>query len=141
MARSSAPGSPVVTFVGVLLVIVAVGLAVFAFVLDRFERRERAGALTATGTVVMNFPRGPLVRFATAGGDHVDFTADGRWRRFRPGQTVRVYYHPDNPSYAGVDDAIARWRAEAFAAAAALLIGLLGASFLTYRPAPPDAGV
>lgn len=135
MTGSRPSGSPIVTLVGVLLIVLSIGLAVLAVVFDRFERRQREGALTTSGTVVMVFPKGPLVRFTTAAGDHVDFTADGRWRRFSPGQTVPVYYHPESPSYAGIDDVVARWRAEAMAAAAAALLALLGISFVRYRPA------
>src|SRR5690242_4795598 len=136
MARSASNGSPVVTLVGVLLIIVAVGLLALAIVFERFERSQRDGALTATGTVVMSFQRGPLIRFTTARGEHVDFTADGRWRRFTPGQTVRVFYHPDNPSFAGLDDATARWRGQAVTGIAGLIIGLLGLSLVSYRPQP-----
>jgi hypothetical protein len=134
MASRAAEGSPAVTFVGVVLVVLAVGFAVLAVVLNRFERRQREGALTTAGTVVIVFPRGPLVRFTTARGDHIDFTADARWRRFKAGDQVRVYYHPDNPAFAGIDDVVTRWRGVMAAGSASALLLVLGIGFATYRP-------
>jgi hypothetical protein len=47
---------------------------------------------------------------------------------------VPVYYHPDNLTYAGIDDAVQRWRGVAAAGTASVLLAVLGIAFVTYRP-------
>ena len=96
--------------IGVLFVALGVALALAALAIDRQERRFRDGALTTTATIVGVLGRGPLVRFVTQAGDHVDVTVQGS--RFSPhqrGETVPIYYPPDNPAFAGLDDRASRW--------------------------------
>ena len=125
----------------VIFVVVGIALAVAAITIDRQERRLRDGALEASARVVMVLGHGPLVRFVTAAGDHVDVTLPGSLL-FSPkaGETIPIYYHPDNPSFAGLDTPFSRWfrtAAAAFLAIVAIAIGvrLLRAS----RPASERA--
>ena len=119
------PRSAAGAFAGVLFVVVAIGLALFALAIERHERRIRAGSIRTTGSVVALLERhdrrgisyAPLIRFTTSTGDHVDFTASrsGNPSPHKIGDPVPVYYHPDNPRFAGIDDPTSRWRRTAFA--------------------------
>ena len=98
-----------------------------AWTAERQERAFRAGALTTDARVVSVVGRGPVVRFVTAAGDHVDVTVLARRpSSYTVGQTVRVYYHPDNPSFAGLDDPASRWFVTTASGTLAVMAILLG---------------
>jgi uncharacterized protein DUF3592 len=114
MAESVRRASVARASIGVLLVIAGIALAMMAYAADRRERALREGAVRATGTVVGVLKRqsgnAPLVRFTTATGDKVDFTAtDARSAKYAIGDTVTLFYHPDHPGLAGLDRGASRW--------------------------------
>ncbi|MGH9410586.1 MAG: DUF3592 domain-containing protein [Vicinamibacterales bacterium] len=101
--------------------LVAVGLCLFV-VMGLVERREhamRAGAVRTTGTVVALLPHRsegstvfvPLVRFKTATGAELDFTASDAARSSsrKIGDIVPVIYSKLNPTGAAIDSWTARW--------------------------------
>jgi hypothetical protein len=106
----------------VLFLILGIALAFATYTIERHEQRLRDGAIRTTGTVVNQLKRSggeatiPVVRFVTADGDHVDFTAT-HVGRYAIGSTVPIYYHPDNPSFADVDTWRVRWQGTALAGA------------------------
>lgn len=112
----------------VVFVVLGIALAVAALTIDRQERRLREGALQASARVVAVLGHGPLVRFVTAAGDHVDVTLPGSVL-FSPkvGETIPIYYHADNPAFAGLDTPFSRWFRTAAAAFLAMVSGVLGA--------------
>ena len=98
-----------------------------AWIAERQERAFREGALTTDAHVVSVVGRGPVVRFVTAAGEHVDVTVPARRpSSYSVGQTVRIYYHPDNPSFAGLDDPSSRWFVTTTAGTLAVVAILLG---------------
>jgi hypothetical protein len=94
---------------GAVFLILGIAFLVGAWVSERQERRVRDGAVRTTGTVVADVARGPLIRFTAPGGDRVSFTATTGKGRFAAGAEVPIYYHPDNPSFADLDDPRSRW--------------------------------
>jgi hypothetical protein len=113
---------------GTAFVILGIVLALIAWTIERQESRFRDGALQTTGRVVAIVGKGPVVRFLTAGGDHVDVTVpEPKFSASHAiGQDVPVYYHPDNPTFAGLDDRLSRWGATAAAGALSLVSLLIG---------------
>jgi preprotein translocase subunit YajC len=111
---------------GAALIVVGV---LFLFV----TRRQRQGAIRATGTVESLEKSGPtaaaggragsvgytpVIRFQTADGQQVRFeprlTLDATVlslfaRRYLPGHEVTVYYRPDDPQQANVNGALLNW--------------------------------
>ena len=113
---------------GTAFVILGVILALIAWTNERQERRFREGALRTTARVVAVVGKGPVVRFVTGNGDHVDVTVP-KPKLSSPhavGQDVPVYYHPDNPTFAGLDDPVSRWGATIVAGALSLVSLLAG---------------
>ena len=94
----------------VVFVVLGVALAVVAFAIERQEWRFRADTQQTSAHVVAVLGHGPLVRFVTSAGDRVDVTLPGSLL-FSPrvGETIPIYYHPDNPSFAGLDTPFSRW--------------------------------
>jgi hypothetical protein len=134
-------------FLSVLFVILGIGLALETWTIERYQTRLRAGALRTTGTVahVLEAKRDngsvrhiPVIRFTTASGDHVDFTAvAASSASYGVGAAVPLYYHPDNPSFAGLDDFKSRWSGTALAAAMSLFSFLIAlALFRALRRQP-----
>jgi cytochrome c-type biogenesis protein CcmH/NrfF len=96
-------------------------------------RRQRRGAVRATGTVesleksgptaaagggVSSVGYTPVIRFQTADGQQVRFeprlSLDATVlslfaRRYLPGHQVTVYYRPDDPQQASVNGALLNW--------------------------------
>jgi len=105
---------------GAVFLILGIAFLVGAYVTERQERRLREGAARTTGTVVADLSRGPLIRFTAQDGARVSFTATTGRGRFASGAEVPIYYHPDNPSFADLDDPRSRWTNTAIYAALAL---------------------
>jgi hypothetical protein len=139
--------TPAAAFVGVLLLVLGIGLAVGSVLIERYERHLRAGAARTTGTVVNVLERGSIaarvIRFQTGTGEHVDFTASvkGKPGRYALGDTVPVFYAPDNPRFAGLDDVWTRWLGTMLTGGLALVFFVTGTRFLRSVPkrARPEA--
>ena len=133
-------GSPASVFIGVLLIVLGIGLTVGMVLIERYERRLRDGAARTTGTIVNVLTRGStdarVIRFETAAGEHVDFTTSvrGSPRRYAVGDSVPIFYHPDDPRFAGVDDVWARWLGTMLAGGLALVVFVTGVQFLRAVP-------
>jgi len=154
MTRRHPAGSPAAALIGLLLVVIGLGASVGAIAIERHERRIREGAVHTTGTVVNLLKRqngrmagsslAPVIRFETAAGEHVDFTApvSGIRSPYKAGDSVPIFYHPDNPSFADVDDMMSRWAGTALAGGVSLVFLITGAYFLRTSPGsmPPPAG-
>ena len=117
---------------GTAFVILGVILALVAWTNERQERRLRDGAVRTTARVVAVVGKGPVVRFVAGNGDHVDVTVP-KPKLSSPhavGQGVPVYYHPDNPTFAGLDDPVSHWGATV-ASGVLSLVSLLVGIYLT----------
>ena len=113
-----------IRLLSLLFVILGVSLAFATYTIERNQERLRDGALRATGTVVRELKRGdsavPVIRFVSASGDHIDFTAS-QPARYQAGAAVPIFYHPDNPAFADVDTKRARWLGTVLAGAMSVL--------------------
>lgn len=127
--RPRRPATPAHALFGALFIVVAVGLGLAAFTIGRTEQSMRDGALRTTAHVVAAVGKGPVVRFVTQSGVHMDVTLAARWpRSYAIGTDVPIYYHPDNPAFAGLDDRWSHWYSTVAMSAlclASLLIGVV----------------
>ena len=106
-----------------LACLVSIGCLVAGIRALVMQRRQREGSTSTTGVVVAlqkrNFDPGsgdvycPTVEFTTASGKTVQFdSAFGTMpASHKVGQTVKVFYDPENPESAEIDSGLTKWLA------------------------------
>ncbi|MCI0994454.1 DUF3592 domain-containing protein [Pseudomonas corrugata] len=110
---------------GLLFALIGIGLLVIAVNLT-LDRREFLSRAQAADGVVSRLNAGgshPEIAFTSVGGEAISYPQGGMIFGYQPGQSVRVYYLPEQPvGSAVIDDPGALWGPSG-------LLGCLGLMF------------
>jgi hypothetical protein len=111
-----------VTFIGCLMVLVALGLVSLAVIAYQGQTRQREQRVDAQGEVISLVRRRsrkvgeigvfcPIVKFWTPSGQEIQFESQFGTlpASHKVGQTVPVLYEPANPQNAEISSAMTKW--------------------------------